>query len=326
MTHDSDTADVHRLLDEAFTGIEMTPERQDLKEEVRANLVARTAELAAGGLSGPAAARRAIEELGDISAILDGTETTGPAALAVHRVRPRPAFVLRTVLLSAVVVTGLAVLALAALAGGVALAGEVVAALLVAVAGGVITADALRQETTGNHPMPAGRAAWYGVGAFLVLAGLGCGWLCLHTGDLAWLVPGAALLLAGAGILSYLGATQTNRRKQWAMRMAAAHAEVGNRFTEDPSAAARFGIYVLVDWVIAIAVFVLLTLTVGWLWSWLAIVGGIVIMMVMVARMLFVPATAGPATAGPVTAGPATAGPVTAGPATAGPATEKPEK
>ena len=61
MTNPNDTADVHRLLDEAFAGIEMTPERQDLKEEVRANLVARTTELLAEGLSGDAAARRAVE-------------------------------------------------------------------------------------------------------------------------------------------------------------------------------------------------------------------------------------------------------------------------
>ena len=46
--------DIHRLLDEAFQGVEMTPDAQDLKEEVRANLVARTAELEAAG----AASRR----------------------------------------------------------------------------------------------------------------------------------------------------------------------------------------------------------------------------------------------------------------------------
>ncbi|WP_433375755.1 permease prefix domain 1-containing protein [Actinoplanes sp. CA-142083] len=288
MTNPSDIADVHRLLDEAFAGIEMTPERQDLKEEVRANLVARTAELHAEGVSGSAAARRAMEELGDIRTLIDETKTSAYATSTVLRVRPRPVFVLRTVILSAVGVTGLAVLALAATAGGVPLAGEAVAALAVAVAGGAITADALRQETTSNHPMPTGRAAGYGVGTLLVLAGLGCGWLYLRGADLAWVFAGAVPLVAGVGILSYLGATQTNRHKQWVMRMAESHADVGNRFTEDPSAAARFGIYTLVIWLIAIAVFVLLTLTVGWLWSWLAIVGGVVVMMITVARMLFV--------------------------------------
>jgi hypothetical protein len=71
------------------------------------------------------------------------------------------------------------------------------------------------------------------------------------------------------------------------MRMAEEQA-VGNRFTEDPSAAARFGIYTVVIWLVAIAAFVLLTLTVGWLWSWLAIIAGGVAMMILIARMLFV--------------------------------------
>lgn len=288
MTNTDDTADVHRLLDEAFAGIEMTHERQDLKEEIRANLLARTSELQAGGLSGGAAARRAVEELGDIHAIVDGAEPSAYEANALLRVRPRPAFVLRTVILSVVGVTGLAVLALAATAGGVPLAGEAVAAFVVALAAGAITADALGQETTSNHPMPTGRAAGYGVGATLTLAGLACGWLYLRGADLAWVLTGGAATVAGIGVLSYLGATQTNRHKQWVMRLTESHAAAGNRFTEDPSAAARFGIYVLVVWLIAIAAFVLLTLTVGWLWSWLAIVGGLVAMMILVARMLFV--------------------------------------
>jgi hypothetical protein len=286
--HPNDTSDVHRLLDEAFAGIEMTPERQDLKEEVRANLVARATELQAEGLTGGAAARRAVEEFGDIHTIVDGTEPSAYVANALLRVRPRPAFVLRIVILSVLGVAGLAVLALAATAGGVSLAGEAVAAFVVALACGVITADALCQETTGNHPMPTGRAAGYGAGATLTLAGLACGWLYLRGADVAWVFAGAAPVVAGIGILSYLGATQTNRHKQWVMRMAESHAATGDRFTEDPSAAARFGIYTLVISLIAIAAFVLLTLTVGWLWSWLAIVGGLVALMILVARMLFV--------------------------------------
>jgi hypothetical protein len=286
VTNSNDT-DVHRLLDEAFAGIEMTPERQDLKEEVRANLIARAAELTAGGLAGDAAARQAIAELGDVHTILDGTDSSGPAL--PPRVRPRPNFVLRTVVLSAIGVTGLAVLALAATAGGVPLGAEAVAAFVVALTAGAVTADALRQETTSNHPMPSGRAIGYGVGVFLVLAGLACGWLYVRGGAIGWVIGGIAPVLAGAGILSYLGATQTNRHKQWVMRMAESHAAVGNRFTEDPSAAGRFGIYTVIVWIVALAGFVLLTLTVGWLWSWLAIVGGVVLMMILVARMLFIP-------------------------------------
>jgi hypothetical protein len=290
VTRPNDTADVHRLLDEAFAGIEMTADRQDLKEEVRANLVARTAELTAEGMPGADAARKAMAELGDVRTIVDSTDSAPSAVtdLRQHRVRARPGFVLRTVLVSAVGVTGLAVLALAAAAGGVPLGAEAVAAFVVAVVAGVITADALRQETTSNHPMPAGRALGYGVGVLLALAGLACGWLYLRDGGVGWIVAGAVPLVVAAGILSYLLTTQTNRHKQWVMRIAEEHAAIGNRFVEDPSAAARFGIYTVVIWLIAIAAFVLLTLTVGWLWSWLAIIAGGVAMMILTARMLFV--------------------------------------
>ena len=205
-----------------------------------------------------------------------------------HRVRPRPAFVLRTVLLSAAGVTGLAVLALAATAGGVPLGAEAVAASVVAIVAGAVTADSLGQETTSNHPLPAGRAIWYGVGVFLALAGLAAGWLHLRDGAVGWIVAGATPFIVGAALLSYLLATQTNRHKQWVMRMAEEHAAIGNRFAEDPSAAARFGIYTVVTWLLALVAFVLLTLTVGWLWSWLAIIAGGVAMMILVARMLFV--------------------------------------
>ena len=197
--------DVHRLLDEAFAGIEMTPERQDLKEEVRANLVARVAELQAGGLPGGAAARRAIEELGDVHTMLDGAEPAGRGAAMPpwpHRVRPRPAFVLRTVVLSAVGAAGLAVLALAAAVGDVPLGGEIAAVLAVAVTAGAVTADALRQETTGNHPMPLGRAAAYGVGVLLIVAGLGGGWLYLRGDGLGWLIGGVLPVLAAVALLT----------------------------------------------------------------------------------------------------------------------------
>jgi hypothetical protein len=285
--------DVHRLLDTAFAGVEMTPDRQDLKEEVRANLIARVAELRAEGVPGGAAARRAVEELGDVHAIVDGVDpaVSGPATgrWQQHRVRPRPDFVLRTVLLSALGVAGLAVLALAAAVGDVPVSAEVAAVLAIAAAAGVVTADALRQETTTNHPMPTDRAAGYGVGVLLAVAGLGGGWLYLRGAGLGWALGGAVPVLVAAGLLSYLGATQTNRHKEWVLRTADSHAAVGDRFTEDPSAAARFGVYTAVIWLVAIAGFVVLTLTVGWAWSWLSIVGGVVAMMVLTARMLFVP-------------------------------------
>ena len=62
----------------------MTPDAQDLKEEVRANLVARTAELEAAGKTSTDAARQAIAELGDVRDLLDDG-----AGRAPHRPRDR---------------------------------------------------------------------------------------------------------------------------------------------------------------------------------------------------------------------------------------------
>lgn len=283
---------VHRLLDEAFAGIQMTPDRQDLKEEMRANLVARVAELEATGVTPQEAARQAVDELGDVRGILDETgpepERAAPDWIT-HRVRPNPVFLVRAVLLSALATSGLVLLVLAATVLNVPISGQAAAVLTVALAVGAVTADALRQETTTNHPMPRGRALGYGLGVVLALAGLGAGWLYLRDNNLPWLAGGVLTVVTSAALLTYLGATQTNRHKEWVVRMHASHARMGDRFTNDPLAAARFGLYVVVIWVLVLAAFVLLTLTVGWAWSWLTVVAGFVAMMLVIARMLFSP-------------------------------------
>jgi hypothetical protein len=281
---------IHRLLDEVFVGIEMSTERQDLKEEIRANLIARVAELEASGVDPDGAARRAIDELGDLR---DALDLTGPApdaeasAWAQHQVRPQPAYLLRTIALCLVAAAALAVLVLAATVASIAVGLQLLAVIVLALAAGAGTADALRQETTSNHPMPLGRAAGYGAGTALVLTGLGAAWLWLRSSDLPWLVVAVILALVGVALLAYLGATQTNRHKAWVVRLQASHAEVGDRFTKDPTAAARFGLYTVVTWLVALSAFVALTLTAGWAWSWLALVGGLAAMMLMLARMEF---------------------------------------
>src|SRR3954453_15077407 len=83
----ADSSDIHRLLDEAFAGVAMTPELQDLKEELRGNLAARSAELQAGGKEAASAARTAVAELGDIPELIAGV---GGRAGARRRRAPAP--------------------------------------------------------------------------------------------------------------------------------------------------------------------------------------------------------------------------------------------
>ncbi len=305
--------DIHRLLDEAFACVEMTPDTQDLKEEIRANLIARVDELEASGVSSTDAARRAVAELGDIHELLDDPSTDasressndGPVverapasrnaagnrydleAMGRRRVRPKPGFVVRTVLLSilaaaSLTLFGLGIFGLVALG----MAGLVATGLVFAVALGIVTGDALLQETTANHPMPAARATGFGLATGGTLAALVLGATFVVHLDAIWLVVVAALLLvASIALFSWLGATQTNRHKAWTREMV--RTMPPNRFETDPDSAARFGIYTAVIWLVTFVVIAILIFTVGWWWAPLALVGGFAVMMLVLARMLF---------------------------------------
>ncbi|WP_062516623.1 permease prefix domain 1-containing protein [Demequina gelatinilytica] len=283
--------DIHRLLDEAFADVAMTSDARDLKEEIRANLMARTVELESTGLAPSAAARRAIEELGPLEELL-GTSPAAPspepmaAQHARHKVRPRPGFVVRTTLLS-VVASAAAVLAIAAAAGGIdGGAGAVISlGLISAVALGIVTGDALAQETTVNHPMPRARATGWGVATFAAIAAVAAGGaFALDTGLVASAIAGGVLALASIGLFAWLGATQTNRGKAWVR--AAAPAGEDHGFADD-NAAARFGLYTAVLWTVGIAVAIALAVAVAWWWCLVILAACVAVMMLMIARMLF---------------------------------------
>jgi hypothetical protein len=296
MTTD-DSFSIHRRLDEAFAPFPMSPGLQDLKEELRGNLAARVGELVAQGAEPDEAARTAVAELGDLRALIeqvqagDDTLANRQAAYQLYRVRPRAAFVVRTVLLALVLTVAAAIVALAAL-GVLDLQLPIAVAVAVvafALPGGVITADALRQETSVHYPVPAPRAAYYGAASASGLAGLALGGLYAgQTQQLPLVVAAAVLVVASIVLFVALGATQTNRTKAWVSE-AWRENPVEDRFTRDPMAAARFGIYALVLWVLAAVAFVVLSMTVGFAWSWLAIVAGFVAFMLLIAAILFGP-------------------------------------
>lgn len=297
---------VHRLLDAAFAGVEPSPEVQDLKEEIRANLEARAAELQAGGATPDDAARRAFDELGDVRALVAdaqadvAAETGGTprtplqeafAAAQQHRVRPKPRFVLGVVLASLVLVALVALCVLAAL-DVVGLPGIAVAALLLtaASAAGFVVGSSLSQETTTNHPVPSRRAGGYYLATGLATFGLLLAGFTLLGAfeDWVYVVAGASAVVGGV-LFTMLGVTQTNRKKAWVRDVARAQAtdDAFGRFDRDPAAAARFGVYTVVIWLVAFVGFVVLGLTVGWTWSWLTFVVALAVMMLVLARMLF---------------------------------------
>lgn len=316
--------DIHRLLDGAFAGTAMTPETQDLKEEIRANLMARVAELEAAGVAAHEAAAHAFAELGDIRELLGDSggpgdspasgESRGPSGLtgradpgpanraaddsrerpgfdyafiAGQRVRPKTGFVVRATAWSVATAVGLALGTLAA-ADLLPLPVGLQFPLLGIVATGawLLVGDSLRQETTRNHPMPVRRAAGYGLATFLGVYGLGLAGLVMRYALPLWLVVVAALPIVGAILLFVLlGVTQTNRRKAWTREALARMPR--NRFETEPETAARFGIYAAVIWLVTLGVIAVLVFTVGWWWAPLALLGGLAVMMLFLARMMF---------------------------------------
>ncbi|QAY71355.1 permease prefix domain 1-containing protein [Xylanimonas protaetiae] len=300
---------VHRLLDQAFADIPLTPEAADLKEELRTGLVERVAELQASGVPEEQAALSAVAELGDIHALLDddgGAPAPAPAAardtrstprqawsadrdlVALNKVRPRPGFVGGVVLASLVAAGAVVTYTLVALDGSTALLP--VLAVVLGLAVGWILASALAQETTTNHPLPRERAAAWGLAGALVATGAGLGLIAVPTWDdrfaVAWIVGGGLLVVVGAVLFTWLGVTQTNRKKAWTRHLSSATASIDN-FSKDPAVAARFGIYTATIWVSAFLVSLVLGFAVGWRYAWLPYVAAWIVMMVMLARMGF---------------------------------------
>ncbi|NVM94934.1 permease prefix domain 1-containing protein [Arthrobacter wenxiniae] len=291
----ADCSNIHRHLDEAFAGRAMTPELQGLKEEIRSNLAARVDELRGNGAAEEEAAATAIAALGDIGQIIrqeSPGEADEPASLGVaqapeyarSRVRRSSGFAIGTVLVSVAAVA--AMLLFVMVLGPYGNPGlAVLSALVAAMSTGTIVAWSLRQETSQNFPVPPRRAVSYGLAAAAAVVGLALCTLVTMAGP-GLLAAGVFVVLGSVVGFIRLGVSQTNRRKPW-VREAQRGREGRGGSSRDPAAAARFGMHVGALWVAALAVFAVLSFTVGLAWSWLAILAALAATVVILARMLF---------------------------------------
>jgi len=296
----ADHSDIHRLLDEAFTGVAMTPELQDLKEELRGNLASRSGELQAKGMDASKAARTAVAELGDIPQLVAsvggdaGTPLSPGAAAAeaarLHRVRPKSGFVVRASVLSvAILAVGFhVVLDLVQQRTASTLDAQLWSVGFAVLIAALVT-DSLHQETAQHYPMPVPRSIRWGAASAFLAAGVAYGsFFFWHGAPLALLAAAIILTLAAVMAMIALGVTQTNRLKPWVLAQNRQY-EIDDRFSKDPIAAARFGLYTVIIWIVAIALFVVLSIAVGFIWSWLALVAGLVVFFLVLSRMLFAP-------------------------------------
>jgi MFS family permease len=283
----TDNSSIHRYLDQAFAGVELTPDLQDLKEELRGSLTARVDELIAAGTTPAAAAAKAVKELGDIGELIDSaepaSETTVAELVARNRVRPKPLFVTGAVVLALLIALGAAGVVLSVL--HIADLG-VVSAVIFALAAGALTDFSLRQETSQHYRVPSGRAIGFGSAALIGALGLSLSTLFIGGAPVALLVAGSILVVAAVLAFTWLGVTQTNRTKPWVFELNRSY-NYEDPFSNDPAAAARFGMYTVVVWIIGITAFIVLSFTIGFVWSWLALVATLVVFFLLLAHMVF---------------------------------------
>ncbi len=315
---------VTEFVDHLFAGYAATPELADFKAEVLANLNDRIADLEAGGASPAEALARAQDELGDISDLAQ--QLAGRRAQDVfasmylrQRVRPTTAQLLSYILAGTAVVAGLTLVAVGLIMPWPIGVVAVVAVVLLALPIGAATAVALTQETTNNMPMRQGRALAYGTGVFLILAGLGVAGVLLTDAADRWvaaLAVGLPLVVGGTGLLTFLGVTQTNRKKPWLrarMEQDQQAASAWQPGSESDERWARFGVFNIALWLTATALFVLGGSVFGFRYSWVVFLVAIAGTMLLVGWGLKGSLTA--AQVGTSASAPADDGPVSRAPA-----------
>ncbi|MDR0301959.1 MAG: permease prefix domain 1-containing protein [Treponema sp.] len=281
------------FVDSLFKGYEETAALADFKEELLANLNAKTESLVKKGMEPETAFTKAAAQLGDVSALADELslkkrkEVFEQAYMDIRnfmntkRVAGYAAFV---VLVLFGVIVGLVVLfdskSQNARFDLTAVFASMMPFITAAAAG--FTWLGMTQETASSFPVSGKRAAWYAAGVGLIVFGFFIMPVVLFDdarlgldGGLDWLAAVASLipfLLPGIGILVFLGLTEKDRLKPWAkdLRDNAVKSEMA--MWTDPVVATRFGMFSGAIWIFAIGLFILLGFLIGYKYSWLVFI------------------------------------------------------
>jgi hypothetical protein len=302
--------DTQGYVDSLFSGYEETSVLSDFKEELRSNLDDRIKSLAEKGMDTRAAFVKATAELGDISALADEIslkkkqEVFEEMYMGVRRYLT-PVRTALYVLGGLAVCFGLVVAAVTWFSTELAVA-ALGSAMFFCVAGAaLLTFLGCTQETASRNPMSRKRAAFYAASAGVFLFGLftvpltyygvgdveimtpdevaahGASFSSLTEGNLSLMTAIATLIpfvLPSVALLVFLLLTEKDRRKPWVVEYATElmRKHLETEYFADPVTATRFGLVSGEIWITAVALFIVLTMRVGFLYSWLVFVGAIV--------------------------------------------------
>lgn len=300
---------VREHIDALFADYKDTVSMREFKEELAGNLTDRIAALRKKGSDEKDALRKALDELGDVSAIADELslqkrrEVFSDMYLGTRRYLT-PARTALFILGGAIVCLGLLFAAITWFATELPVASLSSGIPFVAFGAGILTYMSLTQETAAKNPMSWKRSALYAASVALFVFGVlsapaayfaaasvspaqmaADGWASSagnlgFTAAIAVLIP---LALPAAALFVFLALTEKDRDKPW---FAALREESMRRESEwfaNPREAERFGLFSGALWISAIAIFVLLTFLTGVKFSWLALVAGLVGQMLLLA-------------------------------------------
>jgi hypothetical protein len=292
------------FVDSLFNGYEKTAALADFKEELLANLNAKTESLVKKGMEPEAAFTKAAAQLGDVSVLADELslkkrkEVFEEVYMDIRNfmsTKRVAAYVVFVVLTLFGIITGLIIL----FSGKwwnkqfdlTAVFASAMPFITAAIAG--FTWLGLTQETASSYPVSNKRAAWYAAGAGLIVFGLftmpiilfgsimknfdmmTLGAISAEGGRPEWLAAISSLIpfvLPGIGILVFLGLTEKDRLKPWAKDLRDNAVKSEMEIWNDPAAATRFGLFSGAIWLFAAGLFILLGFLIGYKYSWLVFI------------------------------------------------------
>ncbi|MDR0424708.1 MAG: permease prefix domain 1-containing protein [Clostridiales Family XIII bacterium] len=278
-----------------FSGYEKSTELADFMEELESNLNDRVAFLKQKGLGGQEALDKALAELGDVSALADELslkrkqEVISEMYMKTRNYISPPRMALY-VALGALIGFGAIVGGVIAFgpAQGYDIAPAILGTLMIFCGGGILGLIflGLTQETASKMAMPWKRALWYLLAAALVIFGLSVtamvyvNYIYFDLAEAPYLSETLATLipffLPGAALGIFLILTEKDLSKPWVAKLRKEALESAHERFGSPVQQERFGLICGAIWIAAIAAFILLSITVGFKFSWLAFVAALV--------------------------------------------------
>jgi hypothetical protein len=300
--------DTQKHIDGLFANYEETPALADFKEELRGNLDERIKNLVKKGMPEQEAFYKATGELGDISALAEEIslkkkrEVYEEMYMGTRKyLTPRRTAVF--VLGGATVCFGLICAAIVWFSAGIE-EEALGAAMVFCVAGAaLLTFMGLTQETAATYPMSWKRAVFYAASVGLFLFGvflvpmtyfsmisdansyeIAAGRVLASYESVGLMTSIAVLIpfvLPAVALFVFLVLTEKDRRKPWVVELANESARREMEYFSNPAQATRFGLVCGAIWIAAIASFVILTVKIGIIYSWLALAGAIVLQLLV---------------------------------------------